>query len=218
MQYLHRYYECHWLENYYIDTTNKSSSCFPDEKTNSNNWLSGPRNDNHKGKKLGKESLFKMEKLRALHMCLLCLKSYILDQSGHMQLQKTIKKDSTPKRVTPFSEVKHKQDEQVVSLYYIHIHKSTICITTRLAKSTQSTSYPAAKHTNIKKCQLGQRLWCRSWITEAFYLSLLKVVIKSFQSKNKMILVRVKLLKLQFYPDDGHFIVWPKAWYFYNNF
>ena len=57
---------------------------------------------------------------------------------------------------------------------------------------------------------------CRSWITKEFYLSLLKVVVKrsSFRSYNKMTIVRIK----QFYPDDGHFIIWPKDLSFYNNF
>ena len=43
-----------------------------------------------------------------------------------------------------------------------------------------------------------------------------KVVAKrlSFRSYNKTTIVRIKL----FYPGDGHFIIWPKAWSFYNNF
>ena len=51
---------------------------------------------------------------------------------------------------------------------------------------------------------------------EAFYLSLLKVVIKrpNFRLYDRTTIVRVK----QFYLDDGHFIIWPKAWVFYNNF
>ena len=86
--------------------------------------------------------------------------------------------------------------------------------------------------------------WCRSWITEAFYLSLIKkVVVKRprFRSNNKTTITRVNLLKplsfhlakhrqkifcftsslhipkKQFYPDDGRFIIWPNAWSFYNN-
>ena len=77
--------------------------------------------------------------------------------------------------------------------------------------------------------------WCSSVLmTCPCYLSIDSLNFTSILSASTVFLIRLFLalfLKVsilakssmqgetvQFYPDDGHFIVWPKAWSFYNNF